>query len=79
MTDALESKRLEDLLNICPALANDLRKVGIADANALHEVGADEANRRLRAARLNDCSSAQPSIIGALASVHYTEFPRPPK
>jgi DNA transformation protein len=77
MTDALESERLEDLLNIGPALANDLRKVGIPDATTLRDVGADEANRRLGAAGLNDCSSAQRSIIGAIAGVHYTKIPKP--
>ncbi|MET7401064.1 TfoX/Sxy family DNA transformation protein [Dactylosporangium sp. NPDC005572] len=63
---------LEDLVNIGPALARDLRAVGIPDGETLREVGAPAAAERLEAAGLRDCTHARRALDGALAGVRWT-------
>jgi len=63
--------RLEDVVNIGPALAHDLRAVGIDDAETLRTVGAQEAWRRLRAAGSRDCLSSMLALEGAVRGVHW--------
>jgi DNA transformation protein len=63
---------LEELVNIGPKLAADLRAVGIPDAEALRSVGASEAAERLEAAGLRDCTNARRALEGALAGVRWT-------
>lgn len=63
---------LENLVNIGPKLAADLRAVGIADAEELHHVGADEAAQRLAFAGLRDCTHAARAIHGAIAGQRWT-------
>jgi TfoX-like protein len=63
---------LQALPNIGPALAADLRAVGIPDAEALRDVGADEAGRRLAKAGLRDGTHATRALAGALTGVRWT-------
>jgi TfoX C-terminal domain len=63
---------LETLVNIGPALAHDLRAVGIADAETLREAGADEAAQRLADAGLRDCTHSARALHGALAGRRWT-------
>jgi DNA transformation protein len=63
---------LVSLPNIGEKLAADLIAVGIADAESLREVGADEAAVRLEAAGLRDCTHARRALTGALAGVRWT-------
>jgi len=63
---------LETLINIGPALAADLRAVGIPDAETLRGVGAAEAVRRLSEAGLRDCTHAARAIEGALSGRRWT-------
>jgi TfoX C-terminal domain. len=63
---------LESLVNIGPALAADLRAVGIPDAETLRRVGAAEAVRRLADAGLRDCGHAARAIEGALSGRRWT-------
>jgi hypothetical protein len=60
--DALESAR-----NLGPALAGDLRAVGIHDLRELRAVGAGEAWDRLYAADLRDDLSTRLALEGAVA------------
>lgn len=63
---------LEHLVNIGPALAADLRAVGIPDECALREVGAQAAAERLAAAGLRDCVHARRALEGALVGIRWT-------
>jgi DNA transformation protein and related proteins len=63
---------LEDLPNIGPKLAADLRQVGVPDAEALRSVGAAEAAQRLEDAGLRDCTHSRRALEGALAGVRWT-------
>jgi DNA transformation protein len=63
---------LQTLPNIGPKLAADLNAVGIPDAATLHQVGADDAARRLADAGLRDCTQATHALTGALAGVRWT-------
>lgn len=63
---------LQTLPNIGPKLAADLRAVGIDDAEALRQVGADEAAQRLEEAGLRDCTHAKRALHGAIAGVRWT-------
>lgn len=63
---------LRTLPNIGPALADDLRAVGVPDAETLREIGAEEAGRRLVEAGRRDCTHASRALRGALAGVRWT-------
>jgi DNA transformation protein len=63
---------LENLVNIGPALAADLRTIGILDEQTLRMVGAQAAAERLAGAGLRDCSHARRALEGALAGVRWT-------
>lgn len=67
---------LEDVVNIGPVLAGQLRDAGIADFDQLDEVGAFEATRRLEAAGMHDCVHAYLALEGAVAGVRWTELPK---
>jgi DNA transformation protein len=64
---------LETLVNIGPQLAADLRSVGIDSAEALTEVGADDAAQRLEDAGLRDCTQARRALRGALDGTRWTQ------
>ena len=57
---------LESLDGLGPALAADLKAVGINDSAALLAVGVDEASHRLSAAGLGDAEVHRASLHGAL-------------
>jgi len=63
---------LEDLVNIGPKLAADLRTIGIPDEATLRSVGAAEAAQRLEAVGLRDCTNARRALEGALTGVRWT-------
>jgi DNA transformation protein len=63
--------RLEDVVNIGPALAHDLRAVGVDDVDALRAVGSQEAWRRLYAAGSRDCLSSLLALEGAIRGVRW--------
>jgi DNA transformation protein and related proteins len=63
---------LENLVNIGPKLAADLRTVGIPDAETLRRVGARTAAERLAGAGLRDCTHATRALEGALAGQRWT-------
>jgi len=67
--------RLEDVVNIGPALAHDLRAIGIEDLDALREAGAEEAWRRLYAAGSRDCLSSLLALEGAIRGVRWMQLP----
>jgi DNA transformation protein and related proteins len=66
--------RLEDVVNIGPALAHDLRAVGIDDLEALRALGAPEAWRRLHAAGSRDCLSSLLALEGAVRGVRWMQL-----
>jgi DNA transformation protein len=66
--------RLEDAVNVGPALAHDLRAVGVADLAALRDVGAAEAWVRLHAAGRHDCLSSLLALEGAVRGVGWMEL-----
>ena len=66
---------LEDLVNIGPRLAADLRAVGLPDERALRAVGAQAAAERLAAAGLRDCAHARRALDGAVAGIRWTGAP----
>jgi DNA transformation protein len=66
--------RLEDVVNIGPALAHDLRAVGVADADQLRDVGAQEAWVRLHAAGCHDCLSSLLALEGAVRGVGWMQL-----
>ncbi|WP_125132193.1 TfoX/Sxy family DNA transformation protein [Microbacterium sp. 10M-3C3] len=66
---------LEDAENIGPALAADLRGVGIGDLEGLRRLGALDAARRLEAAGRRDCAHTYLALEGALAGIRWTQMP----
>jgi DNA transformation protein len=66
--------RLEDVVNIGPALAHDLRAVGIGDLDQLRALGAQEAWRRLHAAGARDCLSSLLALEGAVRGVRWMQL-----
>jgi DNA transformation protein and related proteins len=68
------SERLEDVVNIGPALAHDLRAVGVADLDALRAIGADEAWVRMHAAGCHDCLSSLLALEGAVRGVRWMQI-----
>jgi DNA transformation protein len=66
--------RLEVVVNIGPALAHDLRAVGVEDLDTLREVGAPEAWRRLYAAGSRDCLSSFLALEGAVRGVVWMQL-----
>jgi DNA transformation protein len=67
-------ERLEDVVNIGPALAHDLRAVGVADLDALRAMGADEAWVRMHAAGCHDCLSSLLALEGAVRGVGWMQI-----
>jgi DNA-binding MarR family transcriptional regulator len=63
---------LEDLINIGPKLAADLRAVGVPDKPALRRLGAQAVAERLATAGLRDCTLAYRALDGALAGIRWT-------
>jgi DNA transformation protein and related proteins len=68
------SGRLEDTVNIGPALAHDLRAVGIADLEALRAAGAQAAWVRLHGAGRHDCLSSLLALEGAVRGVRWMDL-----
>jgi DNA transformation protein and related proteins len=68
------AERLEDVVNIGPALAHDLRAVGVTDLDALRALGADEAWVRMHAAGCHDCLSSLLALEGAVRGVRWMEI-----
>jgi DNA transformation protein len=66
--------RLEDVVNIGPALAHDLRAIGVEDVEALREVGAREAWLRLYEAGSRDCLSSYLALEGAVRGVGWMQI-----
>jgi DNA transformation protein len=68
------AERLEDVVNIGPALAHDLRAIGVEDPEALRDVGAQEAWLRLHAAGSRDCLCSLLALEGAVRGVRWMEI-----
>jgi DNA transformation protein len=68
------AERLEDVVNIGPALAHDLRAVGVADIEQLRDVGAQEAWLRMHAAGCHDCLSSLLALEGAVRGVRWMQI-----
>ncbi|MCW2983828.1 MAG: Regulator of competence-specific s, partial [Conexibacter sp.] len=68
------AERLEDVVNIGPALAHDLRAVGVADLATLRAVGAQEAWVRMHAAGCQDCLSSLLALEGAVRGVGWMQI-----
>jgi DNA transformation protein len=68
------SERLEDAVNIGPALAHDLRAIGIEDLAALQALGASEAWVRLNTAGTRDCLCSLLALEGAVRGVGWIEI-----
>jgi DNA transformation protein and related proteins len=68
------AERLEDVVNIGPALAHDLRAVGVADVEQLRDVGAQEAWLRMHAAGCHDCLSSLLALEGAVRGVRWMQI-----
>jgi DNA transformation protein and related proteins len=68
------SGRLEDTVNIGPALAHDLRAVGIGDLAALRAAGAQAAWVRLHGAGRHDCFSSLLALEGAVRGVRWMDL-----
>jgi DNA transformation protein and related proteins len=66
--------RLEDVVNIGPALAHDLRAIGVTDVEELREVGAQEAWLRLYEAGSRDCLSSLLALEGAVRGVGWMQL-----
>ena len=69
------SGRLEDTVNIGPALAHDLRAIGIEDLTALRDVGAARAWIELNCAGSRDCLHSLLALEGAVRGVRWMEIP----
>jgi DNA transformation protein len=67
-------ERLEDVVNIGPALAHDLRAIGVADLESLRAVGAQEAWVRMHAAGCQDCLSSLLALEGAVRGVQWMQI-----
>jgi DNA transformation protein len=68
------SGRLEDVVNIGPALAHDLRAVGVPDVEALRDVGAQEAWLRMNAVGSQDCLCSLLALEGAVRGVGWMQL-----
>jgi DNA transformation protein len=68
------TERLEDVVNIGPALAHDLRAVGVTDLDALRSLGAGEAWVRMTAAGCHDCLSSLLALEGAVRGVQWIQI-----
>lgn len=68
------SDRLEDVVNIGPALAHDLRAVGVPDVEALRDVGAQEAWLRMNAVGSQDCLCSLLALEGAVRGVRWMQL-----
>jgi DNA transformation protein and related proteins len=68
------AERLEDVVNIGPALAHDLRAVGVNDLDELRALGADEAWVRMHAAGCHDCLSSLLALEGAVRGVRWMQI-----
>lgn len=68
------TERLEDVVNIGPALAHDLRAVGVTDLAGLRALGADEAWVRMHAAGCHDCLSSLLALEGAVRGVRWMQI-----
>jgi DNA transformation protein and related proteins len=68
------AERLEDVVNIGPALAHDLRAIGVADLDGLRELGADEAWVRMHASGCHDCLSSLLALEGAVRGVRWMQI-----
>jgi DNA transformation protein len=66
--------RLEDVVNIGPALAHDLRAIGVEDVEALREMGAREVWLRLYEAGARDCLSSFLALEGAVRGVRWMQI-----
>ncbi|WP_272473149.1 TfoX/Sxy family DNA transformation protein [Baekduia alba] len=66
--------RLEDVVNIGPALAHDLRAIGVEDGDALREVGARDAWLRLYEAGSRDCLSSFLALEGAVRGLRWMQI-----
>src|SRR3954447_12605469 len=66
--------RLEDVVNLGPALAHDLRAIGIQDLDDLREVGSQDAWVRMHAAGCHDCLSSLLALEGAVRGVRWMEI-----
>ncbi|HMJ32490.1 MAG TPA: TfoX/Sxy family DNA transformation protein [Baekduia sp.] len=66
--------RLEDTVNIGPALAHDLRGIGIEDVEALRSAGALDAWVRLNGAGTRDCLCSLLALEGAVRGVNWMEI-----
>lgn len=67
---------LEELVNIGPALASDLRAIGVDDEALLRELGAIEIGRRLEAAGRHDCINAVLAVHGAIRGERWMSLPK---
>ncbi len=68
------AERLEDVVNIGPALAHDLRAVGVTDLDELRALGAGEAWVRMHAGGCHDCLSTLLALEGALRGVRWMQI-----
>jgi DNA transformation protein len=68
------SGSLEEIVNIGPALAHDLRGVGIEDAETLRDVGPTTAWVRLNAAGSCNCLHSLLALVGAVRGVRWMEI-----
>lgn len=62
------------MVNIGPALAHDLRAIGVTDLDALRAMGADEAWVRMHAAGCHDCLSSLLALEGAVRGVRWMQI-----
>ncbi len=68
------AERLEDVVNIGPALAHDLRAVGVADIEQLRDLGAQEAWLRMNAVGSQDCLCSLLALEGAVRGVRWMQI-----
>lgn len=66
--------RLEDVVNIGPALAHDLRAIGVTSEDDLRAVGAQAAWLRLYEAGSRDCLSSFLALEGAVRGVRWMQI-----
>jgi DNA transformation protein len=66
--------RLEDVVNLGPALAHDLRAIGIEDLDDLRAMGAEEAWVRMHAHGCHDCLSSLLALEGAVRGVRWMQL-----
>jgi DNA transformation protein len=65
---------LEGVVNIGPALAHDLRAIGIEDLEALRTAGAPSAWVRLNGAGSRDCLHSLLALEGAVRGVPWMQL-----